>query len=116
MISKELASEVLGIDILNINYIPNDKDTISSNEGYFVITKDGTPNINIHELAYKCKEWAYEKSYHIDTLKSHNSKYWASVTGFCALGHQFSIDDCSTEPESIFKACQWILDNKKENI
>lgn len=78
MISKELLSEVLGVEVENFNYIPDDKQTISSNEGFIIATHDSVPIINIHELAFK------------------NLKQWAK------LKNVFDIIDWSGEPEQIF--------------
>lgn len=107
VISKELLSEVLEVKVLGFTYIPNDKDTISSNESIFVTLKDSHPCINIHELAHKCKEWAKNKGYYL--------KSWINDddSGTCEI-LLFGKHDAKTEYEAIFKACQWILDNKAE--
>ena len=66
--------------------------------------------INIHELAHKCKEWAYAKGYDL-----YSTNGWAGLDpvggdgGSCYWIDEFTSD---TEPEAIFKACQWILENK----
>ncbi len=47
MISKELLSEVLGFSIGNC-----------WNDGVLIVWKeDGMSDINIYELAHKCKKW-----------------------------------------------------------
>jgi len=99
MINKELLSNVLGVEIYQINIIGND-----------VMYKIGTAakwtekKINIHELAHKCKEWAYSKSYKIASYKSYNN--WICKDPF--KGDPYIGAD--TEPEAIFKACEWILE------
>ena len=65
-----------------------------------------------HCLSNKCKEWAYnDKSlcgYSIE-LKSYKSEfgYW-----LCELISEDITFSGDTEPEAIFAACQWILDNR----
>lgn len=113
MISKELLSEVLGLKVwkvldCNMNTLryciyPNEGDEPS--EYMFPI--------NIYELAFKCKEWAYENKtlcgYNIE-LKSYKSEndYW-----LCELMSEDITFSADTEPEAIFEACQWILENKE---
>ena len=56
-----------------------------SNNILICLIGDGSEyRLNIHELAHKCKEWA------------------------CT--YKYLLESGSTEPEAIFKACQWILD------
>ena len=84
---------------------------------------------NIYELAHKCKEWACKKGYSIisisdfdirhDTIDNYDKYYFTAYINmnlFPELNkkeytHLHDINS-STEPEAIFKACQWILDNK----
>ena len=65
---------------------------------------------NIYELANKCKEWARLKG---RSLRSNPS--WDDCKKYECDDRDY--DDMPmfieyTEPEVIFKACQWILDNK----
>lgn len=118
--SKELLSEVLDKDyndrlvdwfqIEDDNYLRTYYDCGKFDE-------QGRPTglgieINIYELAHKCKEWAYIK--HQILLDSR-----VTSAGSCFLTsspmseHNYDkkfID--KSEPEAIFQACQWILDNK----
>lgn len=119
MISKELLSEVLGVDIEDVyitenqvlysipNYeIEEDSETFYINLG---------TRINIHELSHKCKEWAYEKGYILYSGKEVNEYtcYFEKETGFELSNIDTWLSTFSdTEPEAIFKACQWILDYK----
>lgn len=111
IISKELLSEVL-----------KDKCSFSSFKicGKIIVCSgkygDHMLAINIHELAYKCKEWAYKKGfvvlsgYHENNINSFyvNCHGWTSDK----INKEFILQVEDTEPEGIFKACQWILDNK----
>lgn len=134
MISKELLSEVLCEDIkfndfdsfcpiilieneLEISYCYPYYDNYTSDGMYDTSMKKTTGYINIHELAYKCKEWAVKHNFH---LISWTISYEAvKRKGYCQTHNTQDADKESdkpfhadTEPESIFKACQWILDNK----
>jgi hypothetical protein len=107
MISKELLSEVLGANVVELDKFSLDinsnieftlRDYLSNGDTYHII--------NRYELAHKCKEWARDK--HDCTVSSsiykEYSKCWA-----------ISFDEsfvAPTEAEAIFQACQWILDQK----
>ena len=108
MISKELLSVVLKkrpIDILRFG-----KETELGKEwieaGY---SKSGNIGaFNIHELAHMCKEWSYCKRYFLSTGKD--------IMGYFCLDRERSRSFIAdTEPEAIFKACEWILKQQKEN-
>ena len=106
MISKELLSEVLGYKV----------ELVKSNNGttlYFNKYENGD-YINIHELAHKCKEWAVLKGYEIETkLYAIGTEIYSSANISYGRNMGKYIDTITTtEPEAIFKACQWILDNK----
>ena len=105
-ISKELLSEVLSIkvftEISENDYGKNNILVYWEFDGYH----NHCRNINIYELAFKCKEWAYSKCNEI-----------ISYTEGCEIfqtqmGEKIKDFYAETEIEAIFKACQWILDNK----
>ena len=123
-ISKELLSEVLSFNenwyvyslylednILNINA----KSSANEKASDFI-------EINIYELAHKCKEWATENKYTILTENMYPNGYFAyvlsnkeSIENYGYLCEHKVIEDIphnKTEPEAVFKACQWILENK----
>ena len=70
--------------------------------------------LNIYELAHKCKEWAYKT--HNKIISSEVSvEDWVSVVAHFYGNLQVHIEESfrgETEPEAIFKACQWILDKE----
>lgn len=125
MISKELLSEVLKQETRFIRYVANNTYEVHFEKPIrlkYII-------INIYELAHKCKEWAfYTYKISVSSFKSgsfylkefnqikDNSEYWVELDT-ASIDCEINIDDsgifksCS-EPEAIFKACQWILDNK----
>ena len=104
MISKELLSAVLKEKRVILDY----EISISKNEihyGHIDIEEDGF--INIYELAHKCKEWAISKGWILHEVR--NLKEYIIYFGG---DYREPSDDfrAETEPEAIFKACQWILD------
>lgn len=83
MISKELLSEVLDLYITDITYpvmesqtsLFSDKPEIIPNYSIMEYTGSNgfmgaTLTINIHELAFKCKEWALNNGYELHTYKT----------------------------------------------
>jgi len=103
MISKELLSAVL-----------NDKVSRLSNVNYQnVILYDGIDGdaiaINIYELAHKCKIWANNKGYIID---SNLGSAIGRLKGSDIKKVIYTSFDVPHEQELIFATCQWILENK----
>ena len=111
--SKELLSEVLELDIRESKY--KDIDNMLLRYGYWQecisngkdISGVEYAKINIYELAHKCKEWAWLKY-----KKNIVSTYLGSAYIFPLNGEQHE----TTEPEAIFKACEWILEQNKIRI
>ena len=122
MISKELLSAVLGIPLSHIRY--NDttnlyeifkEDLFNWSDGSY--GRWSNLEVNIYEFAHKCKEWAVNLSPNKHALSSYprwgdirnykktNGSYY--VCQHLVSGVQF---EAETEPEAIFRACQWILD------
>jgi len=119
MISKELLDTVLRTNVqqddyylknnfLSYSYCRSDNEWISK-------------EINIYELVHKCKEWAKYKGYYIhssvgDASWGHfeftpTAKIQSSRDGFLNIDSFMG----ETEPEAIFKACEWILKRKENN-
>jgi len=117
MISKELLSEVLGDIISVIHGIDRGNELLFHLEG-----NSELHNINIYELAHKCKEWAFDNKYELSTWKTRkeskskygnskwNEKMTEKIGWIASLGLHYTFAE--SEPEAIFLACQWILDNK----
>ena len=118
--SKELLSEVLHMK-LELGDI--DRYYLIKDERHLLrlILTDKTDcwnyDINIYELAHKCKEWALSKGYIIEvgvhpTIKKDRTDrdYFYIIT--TDRGQQLVpkfVEIIKTEPEAIFKACEWIL-------
>jgi hypothetical protein len=75
--------------------------------GYYPKGFDQT--INIYELAHKCKEYAMNNDYCLNSFTDYNGT-WFSYANNVGSAKQFSAE---TEYEAIFKACQFILDEQK---
>lgn len=99
--SKELLSEVLGNGIYV--HVSLDNCVVSWNNA----NKD--ESINIYELAYKCKEWANKQNYDNNCFVV--ILYEDMTARVIITEDGFGFNE-KTEPEAIFKATQWILDNK----
>lgn len=126
MISKELLSEVLCYLVTNSN-IDDTQDiwyvnTYINNELLIYDT------INIYELAHKCKEWALSKNNlelisaiteegaycQIDNIVPSTIRYDINqMDTSCRTVFNSIIFDEDTEHEAIFKACEWILEDKR---
>ena len=113
MISKELLTGMRKDEytILDIDYDSEDSKIgylLSNNQWYF---------INIHELAHKCKQWAYDNfKYRLISGRSIGSddKYVYFCTIYLTNSEHYGIA-AKTEPEVIFQACEWILKQKENN-
>ena len=103
-ISKELLSEVLGINIdENDIYITN-------NYIYYAYCRSDNewinPSLTIYELVHKCKEWLLGRGY--DNWSGyHENEY------FCFIITKGAFISTS-EQQAVFDACQWVLDNKEK--
>lgn len=118
MISKELFAEVMADKLpqglCELNDLVQDDD---NDVGYFHAQYQGYIDygiqwINIHELAHKCKKWAFNQNYWLDsriTFNKGGARIEERHSDFIKDPKDFTE---KTEPEAVFKACQWILDNK----
>lgn len=111
-ISKELLSKVL-TQTTNQRYFYISNIQMSNNNLSFTFISDEGFNCeyakNIYELAHKCKEWVKQDF----TLESAVSFDKDNIP-YCRLIGDIEEEmfEANTEPEAIFKACQWVLDNK----
>lgn len=110
MISKELLTAIRKDEhkVLNtdLNYLEEDNKI-----GYFLDNRHWY-FINIYELAHRCKEWARDNEFFLRSFYDYEGAFcyisapaWVdkieiSKTGFCS----------ESEPEAIFQACEWILE------
>jgi hypothetical protein len=125
MITKELLSDILCQKVINIRNNREDKKwnriKITYIDDNDLKHEDGYINtsfyINIHELAYKCKEWALANSNYTSFCtqfeKYQFSCYLYKFINIFAEKQTTYTFRADTEPEAIFNACQWILENKE---
>ena len=106
MINIELLSEVLNEDIIDFN--------VEDNELIYNVNYDHTRSfINIYELAHKCKEWALNKDYLIDSSHGYEISTATPILGIGGNVMTIGTLESTTEPEAIFKACEYILKENK---
>ena len=105
--SKELLSEVLNNQVDSFSCVNNILHIYFKNDKqqYFE---------NIYELAHKCKEWIldnsdYEVIINDTTVYLDNSCSLLNEGGFY-FNARFAAE---TDPESIFKACEWVRKETK---
>ena len=108
MISKELLGVVLSNYGITDVYPSYDESDVMTAVGYEI--EEIVFEINIYELANLCKEWAFRDEY---SCMSRPRLFGGWI---CELMSGYGVEDIqfdeTTEPEAIFKACQWVLDNK----
>ena len=103
-LTKELLSEVLEAEV--IDYVIS-ASTISILYKHREDYLEHQCHWNIYELMHKCKEWAIMNDISIGSV--HDGLRWKSWI----VGER---DDFyhTTEPEAVFKACQWIIEQKEK--
>lgn len=104
MISKELLSEVMGQEIRELGTI------IIDDLSYFSVFWRA---INIYQLAHKCKEWAWDNGYGMNITRSLLHDMYGTTIFYKNGAFSSSGGLADTEPEAIFKACDWILKEKR---
>ncbi len=110
-ISKELLGEVLELDIQSFYISETSNNNLTMQVRCPIKEELYSKSINIYELAHKCKEWALSKECELlSCIRDEN-------TSLCDI--YSDVLDCkfthyaNTEPEAIFKACEWILKELK---
>lgn len=127
MISKKLLKTVCGFKVQDIN-IENSIISFYAKDGNHSYGESCNTWLhrdnqgfghyhyaNIYELANKCKEWAmsqgfiiltYGEAYYNVDVHYHSNK--------SKFGNLAFSETAQEEPQAIFKACQYILDNQDE--
>ena len=108
MISKELLSEVLGDEYKDrlVDWFQVEDNYLRTYYDCGKYDLQGRPTglgieINIYELAYKCKEWAF------------NNGYYLNIYNDAIIVENIKDGSFKYSPMLVFKACKWILDNKE---
>ena len=93
----------------NKNYIEYTSEVTGNPYNY--ITHD---KINIYELMHMCKEWA--SKHHYSVMSGWEMTHWGGAYRVAVFRNSdnilFSMSTVKTEPEAIFRACEWIFNNK----
>jgi hypothetical protein len=101
-ISKELLSEVLGTSARDVR--------LSNNTLICLVGNGSEYRVNIYELQNKCKEWALLNDYSCMSRPRLFGGWLSELMG--DYGVEDTQFDADSEPETVFKACQWILKYK----
>jgi len=105
MISKELLSKVLG-------YKQPDVIKLYGKTDVTLVFGDDMVSINIYELAHKCKEWAKRTGFMIESDNMNEARVYPTDENGWILKKEIEFLEDS-EPEAVFKACEWILKKTK---
>ena len=110
-ISTELLTEVLGKKAYWTKMFGNNYIEVHYDQERYMPVFD---TINIYELAHKCKRYMYEKGW-LFQVRTGNELSVVDIANSEKRELFFRKQvDANTEPEAIFKACEWIL-KQKEN-
>ena len=106
MISKELLSEVLGVYVRDGWYF-DCEILIYTYDKILGLDENYHAEINIYELAHKCKEYARSYDYYIESVVfEYGSRAFVHKK---YVHNPLEILNDKTEPAVIFKACEYIL-------
>jgi len=110
IISKELLSEVLNISIIKVA-----KSHKNNNVSYWIINNNCKTNINIYELANRVKLWMNNNKHGFNIC--YRDDWWDRLESRVEvdLYNSRKVYGADTEPEAIFKAGEWVLEQLKEN-
>ena len=107
MISKELLSEVLGIEVTHVTQKP-ELGNILEVQYTNGLKQNYIFEANIYELMHLMKKWAYEQRWLVESS--------VTLTTCRQLGkdtqHYFDED---SEYDSVVRACQWIYNKRCSN-
>ena len=112
-IDIKMLEVVLDTNIIGINLITSDKvyyktDDYSDWEPTEIEIEFGgrEKGINIYELMYKCKEWAYDNGHKIKSYKEGRSIYEADISEVMLTeGQEHWYMTGDSEPDVVFRSC-----------
>ena len=124
--SNELLGEVLGKEVISVT-----KELDGKFDPCILVTfKDEVLLLNIYELMYLMKEWAYTKNINGNYINIHTSiskgisgrkiiecRIWSQglprVLGNMIINSELVFEE-GTEPEAVTKVCEWLLKEYNE--
>ena len=119
--SKELLSAVLNVHVVEltgVSFVINGNDTLVHYTKQPGI--DIPQSINIYELAHKVKEWALKQGYRIASqLIERGITIDIGMDGFAVVhtcNREVNKEREDTEPEAVFAAGEWILNQQDKGI
>ena len=109
MISKILLEEILGFKVLD--FYTTDYYLYYSLIGCRAVDdcEEAEETINIYELAYKSKKWAFRKGW---LFQVRTGSTLSAIDIFNSKNQELSMRTqitADSEPEAIFKASEWVL-------
>jgi hypothetical protein len=114
-ISKELLSEVFGRKVSKISKAYHEiNHRVYIDFEYKSLDQGVGINIDIHALANKCKEWILDLDIYWFEIEFTPRWYVITIKDYDNRGVVYQ-NGYYTEPEAIFQACQYILENKNDN-
>ena len=71
--------------------------------------------LNIYEVAFKCKEWALKKEFIVHSSPTQKKEFTSIAQNFNMIDSYYGKNQfyALTEIEAILKACNWILEQNK---
>jgi hypothetical protein len=103
--------------VLNVLDYPQGIKDIGFEEDNTILVLSNTAmhfdEINIYELANKCKQYATFYNYAIESIVYEEGTS-VSVWDNSYIQIFYNLDNVETEPEAIFKACEWVISNLKD--
>lgn len=112
MISKQLLSLILSVNIKNIYKIGSNPNFGEEDFLYSVVGNGDLENINVYSLAAKVKKWCVENSRFYICSWENSGGCGASVYTNYSEDTFFIISGKDYEYEAIFECAEWILKNK----
>ena len=119
MLSKELLGKLFKFEKIKNNRMIKNTSTYRF-DGMVLPCEYIEREINVNELANKCKEWANKNDLYLlsglhTDLKHGKGTCYIFQTGVMPSDMHLAICFISdTEPEAIFKACEWILEQQND--
>ena len=122
-ISKELFEAVMNVKLTtDLSIAPYYNEVNGCEEEDLILINYNFIWIPLDTFFFKCKEWAFEKSYGKHTTmntmydlrtRTRNRVDWScDIVEDCGDGKTIKTIYANSEQQSVFNACQWILDNK----
>ncbi len=109
--TKELLKEVLGMYATPYDIVLKDSKVLFTWDNSSGSADDA---INVYQLAHMCKEWAKHKGYNLYSsvggLLSPIDGGYVELKRYSLVSEYYG----ETEPEAIFKACGWILEQEEK--